>query len=241
LCGPSGAEKGLGAQESSLSNILAQDFGTRFAGQTETLNSLNNTLTGLESGHLLPGYSAETKAALNTEAIDTTGANYGNAARAINGQLAGRGGDSGLESGVDQQIKAGIASNAAGQLSKEQLGISLADQNQAVTNTNTFLGGMNALAGQENPLGYGSEATNANKTAFSEANQINQENNQAQADIIGGVTALAGAAATPFTRGGTSFMSGMGGGGGANPAVYNPGEESIFGGGNDYGNLNQTS
>ena len=112
MCGPSGSEKQLAGQSASFSNTLQQDFNSRFAGQNEILQSLNNNLSNLSEGIVPQGFDPKTLAALNTSAIDTTGANYANAARAVGGQLAGRGGDSGLESGVDQQIKAGLASSA---------------------------------------------------------------------------------------------------------------------------------
>jgi hypothetical protein len=214
MCGPSSQEKQLEAQQAQFSGTLQQDFLTRFAGQDRILSNLNNTLTSLSQGKLLPGFDASTLAALNTAAINTTGKNYANAARAVGGQLAGRGGDSGLVSGVDQQIKAGIASSAAGQLSTQQQQIQLANQAQSEKNTAMYLGGVNALAGEENPLGFAGAGTQANQSAFGEAHQISQENNQMVADIAGGVAGIAGMGLTGIAGGinaapGQSFGSGF--------------------------------
>jgi len=206
VCGPSGQEKQIAGQQASFSNLLSQDFSSRFAGQTMTLSSLGNILSGVSQGKLLPGFDANTLAALNTSAIDTTGANYAKAARATNNQLAGRGGDSGLESGVDAQIKAGIASQGAGQLSTEQAQIQLANQAQAERNTETAIGGYQTLAGIQNPLGFAGATTTAQGQAFGSASAISQQQGQMEADIAGGIVGLGMDAAT--------FGAGAMGGGG---------------------------
>src|SRR5689334_18812338 len=94
-CGPSNAEKNLAAQEAQFSQVLQGNYSTRFQNQNEVLGRLNNSLTPtLEAGPSQQGFSSQELAALNTRALNSTGANYANAARALNGQLAGRGGDS---------------------------------------------------------------------------------------------------------------------------------------------------
>lgn len=185
-CGASSAETGLEGQEASLASILQGNYATRFASQQQMLGALNSSLTPtLQAGPNQTGFSAPELAAYNTQALNTTGANYANAARALSGQLAGRGGDSGLESGVDQQIKASLASQAAGTLSNEQLGITEANYAQGRQNYNTAVSGEMALAGEENPQSFASGASSANTGAFGEASQINQQNNQVAADLGG--------------------------------------------------------
>ena len=207
MCGPSSQEQGIAAQSANLASTANSDFLSRFAGQTDTINSLSNILQNVQNGKLLPGFSAQTLAALNTQAIDTTAGNFRNAQQATNNANAARGTGSGLETGTQAQENATIASQAAGQLSSQQQQIQLANQNQAQQNTATALGGYNALAGIQNPLGFGGLTTQANSNAFSQANTVQQENNQEQADIAGGVAGLAMDAAT-FGAGGIAGLAG---------------------------------
>ena len=217
MCGPSSQEQGIAAQSSNLASTAQSDFLSRFAGQNDTINSLDSILQNVQNGKLLPGFSAQTLAALNTSAIDTTAGNFRNAQQATNNANAARGTGSGLETGTQAQENATIASQAAGQLSTQQQQIQLANQNQAQQNTATALGGYNALAGIQNPLGFGGLATQSNQNAFGQANQVQQEKNQEQADIAGGVAGLAmdaatfGAGAMATTPGGNSagFFGGL--------------------------------
>jgi hypothetical protein len=146
----------------------------------------------LEAGVGQQGFTPAELAARNTQAINTTAGNYRNAAQAVGSQLAGRGGGgNGLQSGIDQQIKASLASQAAGNLSNAQNQITA--ENYATGRQNFFQAnaGMNALAGLENPEQFASLGNQANNTAFGEANQIQQQNQALAKDIAGGVTSLA--------------------------------------------------
>ena len=206
MCGPSGSQEAIAGNEASLATTLQQDLGSRYAGQTTTLNSLNNILNNVQQGKLLPGFSGQTLAALNTSAIDTTAGNFANAQREANDTNAGRGGNSGLQPGTVAQENATIASNAAGQLSSQQQQIQLANQNQAEKNTAMAIGGENTLAGLQNPLGFAGATEQGQQNAFGSATQINTEQNQEQADIAGGIAGLAMDTAT--------FGAGAAGGGG---------------------------
>lgn len=139
------------------------------------------------------GMSEEELSALNTTAIDTTAANYENAARATANSLAGRGGDSGLQSGIDTGIKANVASQAAGTLSSEELGI--ANENAQLGRQQYWqaIGGKQALAGMENPESYASLASSSNQSAFGEADTIQQQKSQEIGDIVGGAVGIGSA------------------------------------------------
>jgi hypothetical protein len=182
----------LEGSEQSFQTALQNNYNTNFASQQGILANLNQTLAPIaEAGPNQTGFSAPELAALNTQAINTTGANYANAERAIQTQTAGRNDSGNLpESGVDQALKAQTASAAASQLSQEQLGITEANYATGRSNFNNAVGGEEALAGQYNPVATGGLANNANQQAFGEATEINQQENQEQADIFGGVTSL---------------------------------------------------
>jgi len=166
----------------------------------------------VEAGPSQQGFSPEELAAKNTEALNTTGANYANAARAVQGKLSGRGSDSGLASGIDQQIQGVLAGEAAGELSREQL--SITDQNYAVGRRNfeNAISGESALAKTYDPTAYSSQATNTLNTAFDESKVIQQQQSAKEKAIAGGITSLA-------TDALTFGMGGLGAGGLGDPAL----------------------
>lgn len=142
------------------------------------------------------GFSQGQLDTLNTQAINSAGAAAKNAAQATQGALAGRGGSSGLQSGVDAQIIGSQKIASANQLANNQLAIQNANYQQGHQNWQEATSGLNALIGETGAAQFGSEAQSANSNAFSEADQIQQEKNQEQADIAGGITSLAVTGAT---------------------------------------------
>jgi hypothetical protein len=207
LCGPSANENTLQANEQSLSNTLSQDFSSRYAGQTNTLNTLNGILTPIaQAGPSQQGFSPQQLAVENTQAINSTGANYANASRA----LASRGaiyGGAGLTSGIQEAQQAALASGAAGELSNEQLGITNANYTAGRQNYENAVGGLNTLAGLQNPTPYASESTQANSQAFGQADKINQESQAGMKELFSaGLGALSGITGA-FTGGGGGLAS----------------------------------
>jgi hypothetical protein len=191
-CGPSSQEKYLMNQEMQFSRVLQDAYSKQFANQQAMLSQINNVIDPiLAAGPSQQGFSPEYLATLNTQAINTTGANYANAARAVGGQMAGRGSDSGLESGVEQQIKGALAGESAGQLSNEELGITKANYETGRQNFENAVGTSLNLSAQENPLGYAGAATGANQTAFGEADTINQQESAAAGGLLSAGLSLA--------------------------------------------------
>lgn len=194
MCGPSAEEKSLAQQQASFSTVLQSNYNTQFANQAAILKSLNARLAPIvAAGPNQRGFSSEELAARRSQALNATGANYANAARALGGQLAGRGGDSGLVSGVDKQIKASLASEAAKAVSDQQLQITADDYAAGRDQFNRATAGQMALAGEYNPLGYAGQGTQANQSAFQEADRIQQQQGAKWKAIAGGITGLAGA------------------------------------------------
>ena len=195
MCGPSGAEKSIAGQQQTFDKLLQNSFSDRFGMQSDVMAKLNAALSPIvEAGPGQQGFSPAELAARNTMAIDTTAGNYRNAAQAVGSSLAGRGGggSSGLVSGIDQQIKASIASEGARALSNQENQITA--ENYATGRQNFFQSqaALNALGGMENPLGYGSEANQGSSIAFGQANEIQRQKDALAKDIAGGVTSLAG-------------------------------------------------
>jgi hypothetical protein len=195
MCGPSGQQESIAGSEQQFMNTLQQNYATNFGENQAVLNHLNSVLAPvLQAGPNQTGFSPSERAALNTQAIDTTGAAAANTERAIANETAGRNDSGNLpEAGNVAALKASAASAAEGQLSNEELGITEADYATGRANFNTAVGAEAGVAGQ---FGSGAASTmgganEANKNAFGEATQITQEQNQMEADIAGGITSLA--------------------------------------------------
>ena len=232
MCGPSGAQERLQGSEQQFMNELMSNYATNFAEQQQVLNHLNSVLAPIvAAGPNQTGFSPSERAALNTQAIDTTGAASAQAQRLIANETAGRN-DSGnlAEAGNVAALKAGAASSSAGQLASEELGITEADYATGRQQFNAAVGAEEGTLGTYNPTGYAGAATSANTAAFGEATQIAQEQAQEQADIAGGITSLA-TAGLGFLPGIGGPGGGGGGGGGAIPPEYLAGGGGGGGGG----------
>jgi hypothetical protein len=204
------------------------DFNSRFANQNELLSALNNSLSPIvAAGPNQQGFSAAESAALNTQAINSSAAGARNARQASGNFSAGQGGGgtSGLQSGVTKQINAAIDSSATNSLATAQNQITQANYAQGSQNYWRAQGGLNALAGQENPEAFGNLSVGSNSSAFNEANQVQQQKNQEEAAIAGGITSLA----VPFISGGIGGL-GPGGEGNTNFSDFFKGGLSALGG-----------
>ena len=196
MCGgASRAEKNEAAQQQQFDTTLQNDFNSRFAQQNQTIASLNQELTPLvQAGPSQQGMSASELAASNTQAINATGANYANAARAVNSQLAAKGGSDANINGVtgpQAQIDSAIATQAAGNLSNDQLGITEKNYDLGRENWRNANAGLLALNGQYDPAAFGSEFNSGNNDAFKMSDQINEESQQGLSSLVGGITGLA--------------------------------------------------
>ena len=84
MCGPTGQEKQEANQQQAYSTVVQNNYKTLFGEQQGVMSNLNNIFTPIaEAGPSQQGFSGGELAALNTQALDTTGANYANAARAL--------------------------------------------------------------------------------------------------------------------------------------------------------------
>src|SRR5258707_15868134 len=197
MCGPSGQETAIAGQQQDLSTLLSSDFSQRFGQQSAVLQNLNSMLTPIaQAGPDQQGFGASELAALGTQAAEGVGANYSKATQALQNTLAARGGGSEvLPTGARAALQGTLASSAADQMSKEQLGITEANYATGRQNWKEATAGLNALANQYDPTGFSGQAQKGFDSALGMADKINQQNNHMTADIIGGITALGGAAA----------------------------------------------
>ena len=183
--------------------MLQANYTQNFGAQSAVLQQLNNIFTPIaQAGPDQQGFGPQELAALNTEATQGVGQNYTQASQALNNELAAEGGGNAyLPTGAAAALKGQLATSAANQTSQEQLGITQANYNQGRQNWQNATAGLNALAQEYNPNAIAGEATNANQGAFGEASNIQQQENQEQSAIAGGIAGLAMSAAT-FGAGG---------------------------------------
>lgn len=214
MCGPTDQEKQLQGQSQSFATMLQGNYGTLFGQQQNVLNSINKSLSPvLAAGPSQQGFSAQEKAALNTQAINSAGAASRSAQQATANFGAGQGGGSGsgLISGVQKQLQSAVASQSAGQLASAQNQITQADYAQGNTNYWKAQGGMNQLAEGLSPNSAQGGAITENQSSFGQANQIQQQQAQEDQAIAGGIAGLAMDVALPGVGGAISGGS-MGGG-----------------------------
>jgi hypothetical protein len=211
MCGPSSSETRISGQQESLANQLSADFASRFSDQSKLLQQLSSSISPIiQAGPNQQGFSAAENAALNTQAINSSGAAARNARAAAGNFTAGQNNTSGLESGVTKQINASIDSSAANNLANEQLGITRANYD---TGRQNYFAGLNALQGvtsQYNPGEFSGQAQSGFDSSFKMADKIQQEKNQQEMTIASGITSLAMDAAT-FGMGGFGNLDTTGG------------------------------
>jgi hypothetical protein len=173
--GPSKQQIGLAAREDTLASTMAANYNQQFGAQSEILKSLTGQLTPIANlGPNAQGYSPEELAAMNTQAINVSGAAVRNAQQATAGVLAGRGGGgtSGIVSGIEAQIKGSLASAGAQELAGAQNEITQRNYQTGRENFWAATHGEHALAGLYNPAEYGKLAGTETSEALSSENQI---------------------------------------------------------------------
>jgi hypothetical protein len=208
MCGPSSQEKSDAAIQESITSTLRANYNEYFAKQSGVLDKINGILTPIaEAGPDQQGIGPQELAALRTQSGEGVGNNYAKATQALNNTLAARGGGNEvLPTGSRAALQGSLASAAADESSREEIGITRANYDIGRSNWQHAVGGLDALAGRYNPTALGSEMSGSNQAAFGMNDKISQEQNQKEAEIAGGITSLAMDAAT--------FGAGFAGGGG---------------------------
>lgn len=215
MCGATSQQTQIANSQQDFMKQLDSAFASNFGKQSDIYANLTKSLTPIaEAGPNQQGFSPEELAAMNTSALNSTGAAYRNAAQARQGALAGRGlpggsGDgSGLESGVDQQIMGNLAGQAAGQLSSEQNQITQANYATGRQNFFNAEAGLGGVASGLNPEGLAGQATGAGNAATTGADDVANANAQPWQMVGGLVGGLGGAAIGKIPTGGGSGDNG---------------------------------
>lgn len=192
-CGASGAEKAASNQQARFAQMLYNNYANYFGKQSSVLQDIRSQLEPiLSAGPNQTGFSAAENAALNTEAVDTNAAAAERAGGAVSSTLAGRGDNSGIESGVDRQIQAGIKSKSAQALASQQNEITAANYETGRENYFKAAGALGGVAEAYNPNAIAGEFNNAESSEFGMESTIQQQNQALGKDIAGGLVGLAG-------------------------------------------------
>jgi hypothetical protein len=201
MCGPTPQEKELAASQQGFMNELQGAFATNYGKQSSIYQNITNTMTPIEeAGPDQQGYSAQELAALNTGAINSTGAATANAEQRTANANAGHGDGSGLESGVDKALESNIATTGADTLANEQNNITQGNYAQGNKNFQEASQALGSVAAGESPAAFGSEANTAGEDAFKSADTIQQQNQELSQDILGAVESGGTDLATVFKK-----------------------------------------
>lgn len=222
MCGPSSQMESAQSQTASMASTLSANYNQYFASQSSILGNLTNMLTPIaQAGPDQQGFGANELVALSTAANQGVGQNYAKATQALNNQLAAQGGGNSAATnfGAKAALQGQLAASAANQMSSQQAQLTEANYATGRNNYQSAVAGLSGLASQYNAGQIGSEATSALGQSFSEANTIQQQKNQEQADIAGGIAGLATGVATGGLGGSllgaandNNFLSSLGGG-----------------------------
>jgi hypothetical protein len=192
----SGAQDTIQQEDIQTMQQYNQQQAQQYANQTALYAQVKSVLDPiLNAGENQQGYSAAELNTLNAQAVEGTAENYSAAGKAAGEATAAEGGGSNpLPSGAQTQLKQEVANSAAQQESSEETQIQSADYAQGRSNFQNAEEGEMAIASGENPIGYASNAINAEGTAGSEANAIAQENTSWMNAAIGAAGSLGSAA-----------------------------------------------
>ena len=193
------AQAQVGQNTANFFNQWTQNANTVFGENQALFNQVTGSLSPtLAAGPNQQGFSPEELAAMNTQAINTTGAAAKNAEQRLGNTIAGEGGGAIApgQSGAANQLEASLASNEAGQLANTQNEITQQNYAQGQKNYSQALSGLEGEQQLENPNQYAQQATTLGQNAFSDYGQMASTQAQLSASkiagIAGGIGGIAG-------------------------------------------------
>lgn len=125
LCKESDAQKQAQAAQTAFTQQLTQIYNTQFQQQQAILSVLTPQLESMASNP--QGFGANEYAAMQAGIVNTTGAQYANAAKAAATDFAVRN-EAGLPSGVEAQVQANLTGQAAGQVAGQSSQLTIANE-----------------------------------------------------------------------------------------------------------------
>lgn len=189
------AEAQLAQQQAQFMQAVQAQQAQEYAAQTAVLSSLQKAWAPiLAAGPGQFGLTPEEATALRTQATEGTAGEYAKAAQAVGASQAAST-PLGVYSGVNKQIQATIASQAAADQAAKQLGITQYGYDLGRSQFQNATNVMSGVAGLQNPLGWtgaatgaGSAASGATQGAFQDYTKIQEMENAASPwGVVGGI------------------------------------------------------
>lgn len=222
MCGPTAQQTELGDEQIQAYQQAQQMTAEQYADQQAIYAPLEAQFSKIfNAGPSQEGFSQGELNTLDSQAVTGTATNYGQAAKAVNEQLAGEGGgDEYTPSGAQDEIKQEVANSAAQTESGQETQIKEADYNQGYQEWQQAGEGLMSIAAGDNPLGYEGAETGAGSAASTTAGQIASEDDSWVNAALGAAGAIGGGFAGDFDFG--SGASSSSGANGAGQAPYGP-------------------
>lgn len=213
--GASPAETAAANAQTQLTQQMSQNYAALFSGQQNILKSLTSAFTPtLNAGANQYGFNQAEDTALRTAAGEKTAQTFAQSERALQNNLAARGGGNTLlPSGAEGQLEAENYNQAAAQESNQNLGITEAGYNVGRQNYTQAAGALTSAAGLENPTAAGGVLSQTAQNAFGAQTKVSEDNNAGSFGAIAG--GLLGGAADAFLGGVGKTVGFSGGGGGS--------------------------
>lgn len=183
--------------QGTFTNLLQQTFATNNAQQQSQLAFLNNKLTSAINNP--QGYSPETLASMRAQANDAVAAENQNVQRAVNAKQATQGGADALPSGVNAQVNAAVAAEAAQAGNRAQQDITIQDANLKNDNLWNAVKSEEGVASLEDPTGFAGAETGSAGQVGELSKAVTSAKGPGWGSILGGVVGAGlGAAGSYF-------------------------------------------
>jgi hypothetical protein len=182
--------------QANFTNTLMQSYKQQFGQQSKILSFLTSKLQPMIDNPT--GFSPTALTAMRTSATDTNAIQFGNASAALNDQLAARGGATDLPSGVDAQLRAGLAQAGAQTQAASQNQITLQDEQLKQQNYWNAVNALGGNAAQYNPTGYAGQATSGSQAVGDLGTAYK---NSQSSQLLGALGGIAGGVASGFGGG----------------------------------------
>jgi hypothetical protein len=211
LAKESDAQRQAQAQQNAFNQQLMQTFQTQFGEQQAILEVLTPQLEAMAKNP--QGFGATEYAALQSQIVNDTGAQYSNIAKEQAAAYA-TSNEAGLPSGVQAAIQAGIGAQAAGQVAGESTNLRVANE-QLKQQQQQFA--LNSLGGIQSGLGnnaanFSGQAGQGLQNQFQNATTVYNQGSMWK-NILGGVVGGALNVASGGIMGGIgTAVSGLGSG-----------------------------
>jgi hypothetical protein len=204
-------------EEADFYKSQIQAYNTAYSNFKEIQGKLNAQFDPiLKAGPGQFGYTPGEATTLRTQADEGTARNFDQAQRALQQRIAAQGGGTSnvnITSGGSIATQAQLASEAAAERAREQLGITTSGYNVGRQMWTQAVQGEENLAAGWNPNTFSGSTVTAGNAAASEANTIAQMQMQPWSNVLGALGGIAGQAAGGWATGGFKLP------GGGQPAV----------------------